>query len=111
MGEIWAWEKRKKRGSGVIVTNYSARHHVNASPFFVTLNAQSWIPASTKVRLLEWKIRMDLLEYAARGVPELSAEKLTAYQPKKPDAGGSLAGTIARKHPPRLIHSAADMLE
>jgi hypothetical protein len=54
---------------------------------------------------------MDLLEYAARGVPELSAEKLAAYQPKKPDAGGSLAGTMARKHPPRLIHSAADMLE
>ncbi|KAL2025086.1 hypothetical protein VTK56DRAFT_88 [Thermocarpiscus australiensis] len=73
-------------------------HHVNASPVFVTLNAQDWIPAETKARLLEWKIRMDLLEYAARGTPELSLEKLVAYQPRKPDAGGSLAETIARLH-------------
>ncbi len=35
---------------------------------------------------------MDLLQYAARGVPELSVEKLARYQPKTPDAGGSLAG-------------------
>jgi hypothetical protein len=37
---------------------------------------------------------MDLLEYAARGAPELSLEKLAGYQPKKPDAGGSLAGMV-----------------
>lgn len=70
------------------------RHHVNSSPIFVTLNAQDWIPAETKARLLEWKIRMDLLQYAARGVPELSVEKLKGYQPKKPEAGGSLAGMV-----------------
>lgn len=58
----------------------------------MTLNAQDWIPPETKARLLEWKIRMDLLQYAARGVPELSAEKLAAYQPRKPSSGGSLAG-------------------
>ncbi|KAK4238728.1 hypothetical protein C8A03DRAFT_33258 [Achaetomium macrosporum] len=73
-------------------------HHVNASPIFVTLNAQDWIPTETKARLMEWKIRMDLLEYAARGVPELSVEKLASYQPKKPDAGGSLPEIIARLH-------------
>ncbi len=75
------------------------RHHVNASPFFVTVNAQDWIPAATKARLLEWKIRMDLLEYAARGVPELSVEKLANYQPKKPDEGGSLAGKTIHPTP------------
>ena len=69
-----------------------ARHHVNSAPIFVTLNAQDWIPLETKARLLEWKIRMDLLQYAARGVPELSLEKLAAYQPRKPQAGGSLEG-------------------
>jgi hypothetical protein len=67
---------------------------MNASPIFVTLNAADWIPAETKARLMEWKIRMDLLQYAARGVPELSVEKLASYQPKKPDAGGSLRGTV-----------------
>ncbi|KAK4044787.1 hypothetical protein C8A01DRAFT_42405 [Parachaetomium inaequale] len=73
-------------------------HHVNSSPIFVTLNVQDWIPVETKARLLEWKIRMDLLQYAARGVPELSVEKLAGYQPRKPDAGGSLAEIIARLH-------------
>ncbi|EAQ85992.1 hypothetical protein CHGG_07245 [Chaetomium globosum CBS 148.51] len=73
-------------------------HHVNSSPFFVAINAQDWIPAEAKARLLEWKIRMDLLQYAARGAPELSVEKLAAYQPRKPKAGGSLADIVARLH-------------
>jgi hypothetical protein len=76
-----------------------ARHHVNSSLFFVTINAQDWIPAETKARLLEWKIRMDLLQYAARGVPELSIDKLAGYQPRKPDAGESLAGTATHQTP------------
>ena len=68
------------------------RHHVNASPIFVTINAQDWIPIETKARLLEWKIRMDLLQYAARGVPELEVDKLKGYKPRKPELGGSLEG-------------------
>ena len=84
-------------GSGLL-TDW-ARHHVNASPFFVTINAQDWIPAEIKARLLEWKIRMDLLQYAGRGVPELSIDKLAGYQPRKPNAGGSLAGMTAHYNP------------
>ncbi|KAK0720028.1 HypA protein [Lasiosphaeris hirsuta] len=57
-------------------------HHVNASPIFLTINAQPWITAETKARLLEWKIRMDLLEYAARAAPPLSLDKIASYQPK-----------------------------
>ncbi|KAL2135403.1 hypothetical protein VTI74DRAFT_8636 [Chaetomium olivicolor] len=73
-------------------------HHVTSSPFFVSINAQDWIPAEAKARLLEWKIRMDLLDFAARGVPELSVAKLEAYKPRKPDAGGSLSEIISRLH-------------
>ncbi|KAL2268591.1 hypothetical protein VTJ83DRAFT_3437 [Remersonia thermophila] len=73
-------------------------HHVTSAPFFVTVNAQPWIPPETKARLLEWKIRMDLLQYAARGAPELSAEKLRSYQPRNPDAGSAVAEIIARLH-------------
>ena len=72
-----------------ITTN---RHHVTSAPFFVALNEQDWVPVEAKARMLEWKIRMDLLEYAARGAPELPVDKLAAYQPRKPEAGGSLAG-------------------
>lgn len=62
-------------------------HHVNSGPFFVTLNRQDWIPVEVKVRLLEWKIRMDLIQYTARGSPELGTQKIRDYVPKSRDPG------------------------
>ncbi|KAH8846713.1 hypothetical protein MCOR27_004244 [Pyricularia oryzae] len=60
-------------------------HHVNVSPILLSINAASWIPTAAKVRLLEWKIRIDLVQYAARAVPPLSLERIAAYQPKPKD--------------------------
>ncbi|KAI2633978.1 HypA protein [Xylaria nigripes] len=57
-------------------------HHVTVAPFLLTINAQSWIPRETKARLLEWKIRFDLVEYAARSCPEATLEKITSFVPK-----------------------------
>lgn len=62
-------------------------HHVNAAPIFLTLNKQDWIPRATKARLLEWKMRMDLLQYAARGCPELDLERVRGYAPKCVEVG------------------------
>lgn len=59
------------------------RHLVNSAPFFLSINEQSWIPAETKARLLEWKIRSDLMQYAARAVPALSLDDIKNYQPEK----------------------------
>ncbi|KAK3328495.1 hypothetical protein B0T19DRAFT_442386 [Cercophora scortea] len=78
-------------------------HHVNASPLFLTINAQPWIPRATKARLLEWKIRLDLREYAVRGAPPLALDKITAYKPKRADATGqpsktTLLDIISRLH-------------
>ncbi|KAK4230441.1 hypothetical protein QBC38DRAFT_507535 [Podospora fimiseda] len=73
-------------------------HHVNSSPIFVTINAQEWITKETKARTLEWKVRMDLLQYAARGVPELGVDKLTGYQPKNAREGESIQDIISRLH-------------
>ncbi|KAH6892174.1 hypothetical protein B0T10DRAFT_483226 [Thelonectria olida] len=56
-------------------------HQLTAAPFFLTLNKQSWIPTPTKVHLLESKIRMDMLQYLARGCPRLRPESLFAYTP------------------------------
>jgi hypothetical protein len=57
----------------------------------LAINAQDWIPTASKVRLLEWKIRFDLLQYAARACDPVSLEKITSYVPKdktlKPTAG------------------------
>lgn len=66
---------------------HAASHHLNSSPLYVTINSQSWIPAEIKARLLEWKIRYDLMEYAARGVPELSLDQIKAYQPRNKGSG------------------------
>lgn len=41
------------------------------------------------MRLLEWKIRMDLAQYAARAVPPMSIDRIAAYKPK--------SGTAATK--------------
>lgn len=64
-----------------------ARHHVNAAPIYLTINSQPWISNETKARLLEWKIRMDLVEYASRGAPPLlPISEIAAYQPRKPQS-------------------------
>ncbi|KAF4445168.1 hypothetical protein FACUT_137 [Fusarium acutatum] len=61
------------------------RHHITSTPFFLTLREQTWIPASTKARFLENKIRMDLLQYIARGSPALRGDLLRGYKPKDGD--------------------------
>ncbi|CAK7273824.1 hypothetical protein SEPCBS57363_005846 [Sporothrix epigloea] len=56
-------------------------HHVTSIPFFSALNSFAWVPVQVKARMLEWKIRMDLAQYAARGCPPLrNVEALEAYQ-------------------------------
>ncbi|KAI8627697.1 HypA protein [Xylariaceae sp. FL1651] len=57
-------------------------HHVNVCPLFLAINAADWISTANKVRLLEWKIRFDLLQYAARACAPVSIEKITSYVPR-----------------------------
>ena len=64
---------------------------------YLTINALPWIPTATKARLLEWKIRMDLLQHAARGAPPLPLDKVATYVPRS----GSLASSpTGEKAPP-----------
>lgn len=69
--------------SPVTWTDKVESHHVNSAPIFLTINAQPWVSAETKARLMEWKIRYDLIQYAARGVPALSLDAIKAYQPQQ----------------------------
>ncbi|KAI2471894.1 hypothetical protein F4781DRAFT_385431 [Annulohypoxylon bovei var. microspora] len=57
-------------------------HHMNICPIFIAINSQDWIPLKSKVRLLEWKIRMDLVQYAARACPPLSLDNIASYAPR-----------------------------
>ncbi|KAI1819633.1 HypA protein [Xylaria intraflava] len=70
-------------------------HHITVAPIFIAINAQPWIPTAVKARLLEWKIRLDILEYPARACPEVSLEKIISYVPK-PETQKPLADLISR---------------
>jgi len=47
---------------------------------------QPWISPSNKARLLEYKGRLDLLQYASRGCPKLLFEEIENYIPKEMEA-------------------------
>jgi hypothetical protein len=54
-------------------------HCVNASIFWPTFNSLSWISDENKVRLLEWKARLDLVMYVSRGTPPLLEGEIEEY--------------------------------
>ncbi|KAA8575255.1 hypothetical protein MFRU_002g02090 [Monilinia fructicola] len=56
-------------------------HIVTCSIFFSVFNQQDWLKTEDKVRLLEWKGRLDLVWYAANGAAEMNIENLTDYEP------------------------------
>lgn len=58
-------------------------HCVNSSIFFSSFLSQPWLSVSNKVRLLEWKVRLDLAMYASRGSPELLLDEVEDYRSKK----------------------------
>lgn len=79
----------------------SQRHHVNVCPLLLAVNAQDWIPTASKVRLLEWKIRFDLFQYAAQGCPPLDLEKIVSYVPKEETRKSTLGkATRIKAKPP-----------
>ncbi|KFA48125.1 hypothetical protein S40293_09287 [Stachybotrys chartarum IBT 40293] len=57
-------------------------HHLNVTPIFLSINSASWIPLAAKVRLLEWKMRLDVLQYVARGCPPPRPDLVRAYEPR-----------------------------
>ncbi|KAK8032437.1 hypothetical protein PG990_002171 [Apiospora arundinis] len=73
-------------------------HHVTSAPIFVTLNKQDWLATEHKVRMLEWKIRMDIVQYVARGSPKLSVEKIAKYVPKDEVMSSSTDQFLPRLH-------------
>ncbi|KAK2743543.1 hypothetical protein FQN57_004840 [Myotisia sp. PD_48] len=54
-------------------------HAVNSCIFLPTLLSQPWMSERNKIRLLEWKGRIDLLIYASRKCPKLLPEEITNY--------------------------------
>jgi hypothetical protein len=56
-------------------------HNVTASIFVGVLLEQPWISLEDKIRLLEYKARVDLVWYAASGAVELRIDDIITYKP------------------------------
>ncbi|KAJ4159922.1 uncharacterized protein LMH87_007858 [Akanthomyces muscarius] len=65
-------------------------HHVNSALIYLTMLNLPWLTREEKRRFLEWKIRMDLIEYVARGRTPLGLDHVRSYQPKVPSGGQSV---------------------
>ncbi|RAO71615.1 uncharacterized protein BHQ10_007627 [Talaromyces amestolkiae] len=63
----------------VVKYDFILIHAVNCSIFFSAILDRPWISTRAKVRLLEWKGRMDLLIYASRHCPPLNLTEITKY--------------------------------
>lgn len=61
-------------------------HSVNSSIAISSLMNQPWISPLNKSKILEYKGRLDLLQYASRGCPNLLIEEISSYVPKKKEA-------------------------
>ncbi|KAL4951129.1 hypothetical protein BDW69DRAFT_201649 [Aspergillus filifer] len=58
-------------------------HCVTSSIFFSVLIRQDWISVEDKVRLVEWKGRLDLMWFVVCGVPDLDIGAVTEYVGEK----------------------------
>ncbi|EQL33460.1 hypothetical protein BDFG_04603 [Blastomyces dermatitidis ATCC 26199] len=57
-------------------------HCVTSTIFLAAFATQPWISKKNKLRVLEWKGRVDLMMYASRGAAELRLEEIASYKPK-----------------------------
>ena len=84
-------------------------HCMNASIFFTAFLRQEWMKVEDKVRLLEWKGRLDLAMYASRGCPELRMEEVTGYKARREwgweEIVREVAGLPDDGHAPKLIRA------
>lgn len=74
-----AAQKPEKR----IKIDFFLMHCVNLSIFMKVFADVSWLDLSSKARLLEYKVRMDLIMYVHRGCPELRKGEIQNYVPRQ----------------------------
>ncbi|CAK3842346.1 Hypothetical predicted protein [Lecanosticta acicola] len=73
-----------QRSDRAVKFDFYFMHCVNCSIFHSAFLKQPWLSDANKVRLLEWKIRLDLAMYASRKSPEIRLQDIRNYQPKSP---------------------------
>ncbi|KAE8355767.1 hypothetical protein BDV28DRAFT_128338 [Aspergillus coremiiformis] len=69
-----------QRPSKQIKFDFFYIHGMNATIFLSKFISLPWLDVQSKLRLLEWKGRLDLLLYVSRNSPELHLDEVTQYQ-------------------------------
>ncbi|KAL7270784.1 hypothetical protein RUND412_006495 [Rhizina undulata] len=70
------------RSDKQIKFDFFLMHAVNSSIFLRTLLSQAWLTPSQKARLVERKVRVDVLLYVSRNSPELFVDEVRNYVPR-----------------------------
>ncbi|CAG7923159.1 unnamed protein product [Penicillium olsonii] len=72
-----------QRPSRAMKLDFFFIHCLNSSIFFSKIMKLPILDQRSKLRLLEWKGRMDLLMYTSRGTPDLLLEEVARYPAKE----------------------------
>jgi len=81
-----AAQDKTKAATRKVKIDFFYMHTVTSSIFFTVLNRQSWIKLEDRVRLVEWKARLDLAWYAVSGSAVLDGSAISEYS--SPDSDG-----------------------
>jgi Questin oxidase-like len=73
-------------------------HAVNLGIFFCSFIQQPWLSMPNKIRLLEWKIRMDLAMYASPRPPKLLIGEISNYKSKKDSSWEDVFNRVKSYH-------------
>lgn len=75
-------------------------HNVTSSIFFTVLIRQDWIKLEDRVRLVEWKARLDLAWYAVCGCAPLDEKAISTYSNPESDGMGwaELFSAVTKEH-------------
>ena len=75
-------------------------HNVTSSIFFTVLIRQDWIKLEDRVRLVEWKARLDLAWYAVSGCAPLDGNAISSYSNPESDGMGweELFSAVNKQH-------------
>lgn len=73
-------------------------HALNLSIFYCSFLQQSWLSTATKIRLLEWKIRVDLAMYSSPRPPKLILDEIVNYRSRKNSSWEEIFNRVKTYH-------------
>jgi hypothetical protein len=92
--------QEKSKTNGKIKIDFFYMHCVTSNMFFSVFVKQDWIKLEDRVRLVEWKARLDLAWYAVSGCAVLDGSAISEYASPESDGMGwdELFDAVIKEH-------------